>query len=84
MKYIEILKNPENNNIDKEQLNYLKSIIESYPYIQSSRALYSKALKKFKYHDFFSKNIYPISKPIIKLKHKLSRFFKKNVLIRNE
>ena len=46
MKYIEILKNPENNNIDKEQLNYLKSIIESYPYIQSSRALYLKALKK--------------------------------------
>ena len=46
MKYIEILKNSENNNIDKEQLNYLKSIIESYPYIQSSRALYLKALKK--------------------------------------
>ena len=44
MEFIKLLKNPE--NIDQEQLSYLRSIIDNYPYIQSSRAIYLKGLKK--------------------------------------
>ena len=44
MEFIKLLKNPE--NINQEQLSYLRSIIDNYPYIQSSRAIYLKGLKK--------------------------------------
>lgn len=61
-------------------INVIGSSIKSkYQEKGTKYSSYSKALKRFKYHDFFSKNIYPISKPIIKFKHSLSRFFKNMV-----
>ena len=51
MKFTEILKDP--NQISKNQLSYLKSIIDDFPYLQSARAIYLKALKNtgsFKFH----------------------------------
>ncbi|MDT7832487.1 hypothetical protein RQM59_08855 [Flavobacteriaceae bacterium S356] len=41
--YISILKNPETLEVD--QLQGVKSIVESYPYFQSARAIYLKGLK---------------------------------------
>lgn len=49
--FIHIIDNPE--SIQQKQTVELKSIINSYPYFQSARALYLKALKKqesFKYN----------------------------------
>tara|TARA_B100000780_G_scaffold1667_1_gene1408 strand:- start:225 stop:857 length:633 start_codon:yes stop_codon:yes gene_type:complete len=51
MEFTKILKNP--NKISKKQISYLKSIIDEFPYLQSSRAVYLKALKQnnsFKFH----------------------------------
>ena len=41
--YISILKNPE--TLEADQMQGVKSIIESYPYFQSARAIYLKGLK---------------------------------------
>ena len=51
MEFTKILKNP--NRIDKNQISYLRSIIDDFPYLQSARAIYLKALKdtkSFKFH----------------------------------
>ena len=51
MEFTKILKNP--NKISKKQISYLKSIIDEFPYLQSSRAVYLKSLKQnnsFKFH----------------------------------
>jgi hypothetical protein len=51
MEFTKILKNP--NKIDKNQISYLRSIIDDFPYLQSARAIYLKALKdtkSFKFH----------------------------------
>ena len=51
MEFTKILKNP--NIIDKNQISYLRSIIDDFPYLQSARAIYLKALKdtkSFKFH----------------------------------
>ena len=51
MEFTRILKEP--NLIDKNQISYLKSIIDDFPYLQSARAIYLKALKNtgsFKFH----------------------------------
>ena len=44
MEFTKILKQP--NKISKKQISYLKSIIDDFPYLQSSRAIYLKALKE--------------------------------------
>jgi hypothetical protein len=44
MEFTKILKEP--NKINKKQISYLKSIIDDFPYLQSSRAIYLKALKE--------------------------------------
>ena len=44
MEFIKILKEP--NKISKKQISYLKSIIDDFPYLQPSRAIYLKALKE--------------------------------------
>jgi hypothetical protein len=44
MEFTKILKEP--NKISKKQISYLKSIIDDFPYLQSSRAIYLKALKE--------------------------------------
>ena len=51
MEFTKILKKP--NQLSKNQISYLKSIIDDFPYIQSARAIYLKALKdsnSFKFH----------------------------------
>ena len=51
MEFSKILKKP--NQITKNQISYLKSIIDDFPYLQSARAIYLKALKdsgSFKFH----------------------------------
>jgi len=51
MEFTKILKNP--NKIDKNKISYLRSIIDDFPYLQSARAIYLKALKdtkSFKFH----------------------------------
>ena len=44
MEFTKILKEP--NKINKKQISYLKSIIDEFPYLQSSRAVELKALKE--------------------------------------
>ena len=51
MEFTKILKKP--NRLSKNQIGYLKSIIDDFPYLQSARAIYLKALKdsnSFKFH----------------------------------
>ena len=51
MEFTKILKKP--NQLNKKQIGYLKSIIDDFPYLQSARAIYLKALKdsnSFKFH----------------------------------
>ena len=51
MEFTKILKKP--NQLNKSQIGYLKSIIDDFPYLQSARAIYLKALKdtnSFKFH----------------------------------
>ncbi|MDC1371984.1 hypothetical protein N8298_04320 [Flavobacteriaceae bacterium] len=51
MKFTKILEKP--NQLNKSQIGYLKSIIDDFPYLQSARAIYLKALKdtnSFKFH----------------------------------
>ena len=51
MQFTEILKKP--NKISKNQISYLRTIIDDFPYLQSARAIYLKALKdsdSFKFH----------------------------------
>ena len=52
MEFTKILKKP--NRLSKNQIGYLKSIIDDFPYLQSARAIYLKALKdsnSFKFHN---------------------------------
>ena len=49
--YINILQNP--NEINKEQVGFINSLIKDFPFFQSSRAIYLKVLKNsesFKYN----------------------------------
>ena len=49
--YINILQNP--NEINKEQIGFINSLIKDFPFFQSSRAIYLKVLKNtenFKYN----------------------------------
>ena len=51
MEFTKILEKP--NQLNKSQIGYLKSIIDDFPYLQSARAIYLKALKdsnSFKFH----------------------------------
>ena len=51
MEFTKILEKP--NQLNKSQIGYLKSIIDDFPYLQSARAIYLKALKdtnSFKCH----------------------------------
>ena len=51
MEFTKILEKP--NQLNKSQIGYLKSIIDDFPYLQSARAIYLKALKNsnsFKFH----------------------------------
>ena len=51
MEFTKILEKP--NQLNKSQIGYLKSIIDDFPYFQSARAIYLKALKNsnsFKFH----------------------------------
>ncbi len=51
MEFTKILEKP--NHLNKSQIGYLKSIIDDFPYLQSARAIYLKALKdtnSFKFH----------------------------------
>ena len=50
--YISLLKNPE--TLETDQMQGVKSIVESYPYFQSARAIYLKGLKNqdsYKYNN---------------------------------
>ena len=51
MEFTKILKKP--NRLSKNQIGYLKSIVDDFAYLQSARAIYLKALKdsnSFKFH----------------------------------